>query len=316
MSEADGLVFFSMFGVGVGCAATPDACTSFPTMCIDCDAGGEADGDSCVEEASCDCSSGCTGTGEADDASTCAGIGGSWTEAGPKTGCNARDSFMMALMFGDGTEAANAICAMNGGEGTGEGQCEEPDADTGVAGCEWSTDTCVPTAATTTAFTDAWTASKASGMLAAFSGMGEAMAYDCSAGCTCTAADAEVMLAAEASGGEGLLDMSTECLACVLQAGEDEAQIAACMTGAATTCTAAETTAISGMEDGDQTMPEGVAAGCQMCIGAATQLPEADQPPAVLNCLTLTPCSFPDDVDNFNTMLECNAPGRTRARTI
>ena len=130
--------------------------------------------------------------------------------------------------MGDGTEAANFICATKSGEGTGAGQCEEPDADSGVTICEWSTDTCIPTAATTTDFTDAWTESKATGMLAPFARGAAALAYDCSAGCTCSAADQATIEAAD-EGSETMPNVSDECIACLWQVhGNEEAQQQAC----------------------------------------------------------------------------------------
>ena len=224
-SDADLLVIAAIFGSSMTCGVA-SGCTDHPTVCIDCDAGGVADGSSCVnEDSECSCplfSSTCDADA-ANDEAACSDVGGTWVAAGSaKTGCNPRESFSMALMMGDGTEAANLICATKGGEGTGAGQCEEPDADSGVPSCEWSTDTCIPTAATTTLFTDAWTESKASGMLSGMAGMAAALTYDCSAGCTCSAADQAAIEAAD----EGSMpDTSDECMACMMQAeGNEEAQ--------------------------------------------------------------------------------------------
>lgn len=272
------VVFATIMSVGIGCPGVPDACTNHQAMCIDCDAGGEADEDSCVDEDS----------GQA------------------KTGCQARASYSMTLMFGDGTEAAAAVCALTSGEGSETGQCEAP-TNSGEQACEWSTNSCVPTATTTTQITDAWTESQASGMLSQFAGMAEAMQMDCSAGCTCNADDVETFMAHESSGAEGMPDVTTECMACMMQAQGDEAQATACMADAieATTCDADETAVVMATE-GDEA-PEGVSLGCMMCLGEADDLPEAEQPAARVDCMTLTPCSFPDDEAKFDEMLECNA---------
>jgi len=87
-----------------------------------------------------------------------------------------------------------------------------------------------------------------------------------------------------------------------MQAQGDEAQTMACMAGAieATTCDADETALVLAHEGDDA--PEGVSPGCMMCLGAAEDLPEG-----VVDCMTLTPCSFPDDEAKFDEMQECNA---------
>eukprot|EP01043_Picozoa_sp_COSAG02_P011455 COSAG02_NODE_421_length_22605_cov_158.841198_21_plen_331_part_00 len=318
-SEADMVVFATILVTGMTCEYGQDACTNHAQMCIDCDAGGEADGDSCLyDETECTCPTGCTGDSDsAADESACSAVGGTWVAAGSaKTGCQVRESHFMGLAAGDGTEAAITVCSLRE-EGTGDGQCEGPEEDTGVASCAWSTDTCVPTAATTTQFTDAWTESKTSGMLAAFAPMMEAAAYDCSAGCTCTAADMEAAMAAGDSG--DMSAISTECMACNFQAAT-EAERQACMTSgiSATTCTAEETAiAVAAMSDdsGDSDgIPEGVSMGCIMCMGEVEALPEAQRPAASLACMTLTPCSYPDDVEKFDELMECNAFFRPRGR--
>jgi hypothetical protein len=228
---ADLLVLMAILGSSTTCGVS-SGCTNHPTVCIDCDAGGVADGSSCVnEDNKCSCPLlGCTGDADtADDEAACSDVGGTWVAAGSaKTGCNPRESFSNALFMGNGTEAANLICATTSGEGTGAGQCEEPDANSGVTSCEWSTDTCIPTAATTTLFTDAWTESKATGMLAPFARGAAALAYDCSAGCTCSAADQATIEAAD-EGSETMPNVSDECMACLWQVhGNEEAQQQAC----------------------------------------------------------------------------------------
>ena len=64
MSEADEAVFAAMMVSGLACQSS-DGCTNHPNVCIDCDAGGEPDGTSCInDEDDCDCPppNGCTGS--------------------------------------------------------------------------------------------------------------------------------------------------------------------------------------------------------------------------------------------------------------
>ena len=189
--------------MGRSCGGRTDACTTYATTCIDCTATGatESDPDACTyDENKCACPDGCVINGQTvggsqddiEDEAGCDAIQGTWeAEGDPKTVCAPRDAVMGALYLGDGTEAAELVCATSGGQGTGAGQCEGSDALTrikGIAalctdgaydcpttdqiaalGCEWSSDTstCVPNAALTTLLTDTWTASKAVGMLSA-----------------------------------------------------------------------------------------------------------------------------------------------------
>ena len=187
--------------VELTCEEHTNACTDYADTCIDCSATGsvDSDPDSCTEdETKCTCPDGCVVNGvtvggnqdDVTDEAGCDAVQGTWIEEGdPKTGCKARSDAVAVLYWGDGTEAAALVCGMLG-EGTGTDQCEGSDAlarikgylpgctdgdyacptteEIAALGCEWSssTSTCVPNAALTTLLTEAWTESKAAGMLA------------------------------------------------------------------------------------------------------------------------------------------------------
>ena len=132
----------------------------------------------------------------------------------PAAGCNVRESFVDAVFSEENGHERylNARCEFQGWNST-EAECVA--GETNEAGeqepgpCEWSGGSCTPTAAAV------------AGMGAAFS----AVQPDCSDGCTCTEEDTRLVT-------EGLLFNSTVtagCLACLMDAGEDEGRVRECL---------------------------------------------------------------------------------------
>ena len=130
----------------------------------------------------------------------------------PAAGCNVRESFVDAVFSEENGHERylNARCEL---QGSTEAECVA--GETNEAGeqepgpCEWSSGSCTPTAAAV------------AGMGFAFS----AARPDCSDGCTCTEEDTRLVM-------EGLLFNSTVtagCLACLMDAGEDEGRVRECL---------------------------------------------------------------------------------------
>lgn len=219
----------------------------------------------------------CTDCDDASNAATCIDDDGA-----PTAGCQISHSFIDSLPLSDGSEYASASCGLKGTEE----ECIETSTD-GTTGeeepsnCEWSTDTCTPTAEFSSTIAALW-----------------AVAFtDCSEpdACTCSAEDTQLMQQSQTMEG-----MSGGCMACVMSAAaaDDQTAFYACIS-AGYDCADA---CICSSDDAQLIMSgtnDGLSDGCYACMlfAGGDESSEAA-------CVTAAPC-LETDQTAFDELTAC-----------